>query len=71
MPLVAGIFFGWGSAAPGGAGGGVAQFFIQSMDEMSIGARKINETGAALNDMAQKMEQSIGEIGGQIDQFKV
>lgn len=44
---------------------------LQSMDEMSIGARKINETGAALNGISSKMNDSITEIGSQIDQFKV
>lgn len=43
----------------------------QSMDEMSIGARKINETGAALSGIATKMSDSIAQIGGQIDQFRV
>ena len=43
----------------------------QGMEEMSIGAKKINETGAALNGIAGKMNESISEIGGQIDQFKV
>ena len=42
-----------------------------SMDEMSVGARKINETGAALNGIAGKMNESISEIGGQINQFHV
>ena len=43
----------------------------QGMEEMSIGARKINETGAALNGIAGKMNESISEIGGQINQFHV
>ena len=42
-----------------------------SMKEMSVGARKINETGEALRGIAMQMENSITEIGGQIDQFKV
>ena len=43
----------------------------QGMDEMSIGAKKINETGSALHGIAGKMNESIAEIGEQIDQFKV
>ena len=43
----------------------------EGMDEMSVGARKINETGAALNGIANKMSSSIADIGSQIDQFKV
>lgn len=42
-----------------------------SMREMSIGAQKINETGEALRVIAGQLSSSIGEIGGQIDQFKV
>ena len=42
-----------------------------SMEEMSVGARKINETGAALSEIASKMQDSITHIGTQIDQFKV
>ena len=41
------------------------------MEEMSIGAKKINETGAALSEIAGKMQGSINQIGTQIDQFKV
>ncbi|WP_294428136.1 methyl-accepting chemotaxis protein [uncultured Treponema sp.] len=48
-----------------------AMTMTQGMEEMSIGARKINETGAALNGIASKMNESISEIGSQIDQFKV
>ncbi len=44
---------------------------LQSMDEMAIGARKINETGSALNGISVKMNDSIVEIGSQIDQFRV
>ena len=43
----------------------------QSMEEMAIGARKINETGSALSGIAGKMSESISDIGSQIDQFKV
>ena len=42
-----------------------------SMNEMRVGARKINETGEALRGIANQMEDSIQEIGGQIDQFRV
>ena len=41
------------------------------MDEMSQSAGKIGETGGALAEISALMEQSIGEIGRQIDQFKV
>ena len=43
----------------------------QSMEEMSIGARKINETGAALNDVSSQIKGSINKISVQVDQFKV
>ena len=42
-----------------------------SMEEMAVGAKKINETGAALSEIAEKMKNSIEQIGTQIDQFKV
>ncbi|WP_294428248.1 methyl-accepting chemotaxis protein [uncultured Treponema sp.] len=48
-----------------------AMTMSQSMEEMSIGARKINETGAALTEVSGQMNQSIGKIGEQVDQFKV
>jgi len=38
---------------------------------MSTGARKINETGAALSEISQKMQESINMIGGEINQFKI
>ena len=41
------------------------------MENMAASARKIDETGSALNDITRKMGQSIDEIGAQIDQFKV
>lgn len=41
------------------------------MEEMSVGARKINETGEGLNEISKKMNGSIDEIGSQIDLFKV
>ena len=43
----------------------------QSMEEMSVGARKINETGVALSDVAEQMKHSILKIGTQVDKFKV
>ncbi len=43
----------------------------ESMNEMKIGAKKINETGEALRNIAAELEKSIEEIGSQIDQFKV
>ncbi|MCR4790512.1 MAG: HAMP domain-containing protein, partial [Treponemataceae bacterium] len=42
-----------------------------SMSEMTIGAKKINETGETLRLIARYMEDSIREIGNQIDLFKV
>ncbi len=42
-----------------------------SMEEMSIGAAKINETGAALTEISRKMTDSIEQINGEINQFKV
>ena len=42
-----------------------------SMDEMSVGAQKINETGAVLTEVADRMKDSIIKIGNQIDEFKV
>ena len=42
-----------------------------SMDEMSQGARKINETGTALGDISHKVQKSIEKIGSEIDLFKV
>jgi len=47
------------------------QVMKASMEEMSIGAKKINETGSALSEIAGKMQNSIEQIGSQIDQFKV
>ena len=42
-----------------------------SMEEMSIGARKINETGVTFGVVSSKVQESIVEIGSQVDQFKV
>lgn len=43
----------------------------ESMNEMSVGAKGINETSVHLTDISQKMENSIKQIGGEIDLFKV
>ena len=43
----------------------------QGMEEMGVGAKKINETGASLSVLSEKVESSILKIGQQIDQFKV
>ncbi|MBR1403992.1 MAG: methyl-accepting chemotaxis protein [Treponema sp.] len=48
-----------------------AMAMSQSMEEMAIGARKINETGAALSDVSNQINGSIGKIGEQVDKFKV
>ncbi len=42
-----------------------------SMDEMAVGAHKINETGAVLTKVSDRMKDSIIKIGKQIDEFKV
>ena len=42
-----------------------------SMKEMSIGAQKINESGALLRDITSVVGESINKIENQIDQFKV
>lgn len=42
-----------------------------SMEEMAIRAEKINSTGSGLTDISTNIEQSISEIGTQVDQFKV
>jgi methyl-accepting chemotaxis protein len=43
----------------------------ESMEEMSVGARKINETGATLSDISGKVKDSINQIGEQVDKFRV
>ncbi len=49
-----------------------ATFSIKDgMDEMSSGARRINETGAALSELSKQMDDSINNIGVQVDKFKV
>ena len=42
-----------------------------SVSEMSIGARRINATGATLSNVAEEMSNSIDKIGNQIVLFKV
>lgn len=42
-----------------------------SMDEMSIGARRISESGTELSEISEKMKDSITDMGEQIDQFTV
>ena len=44
---------------------------LDSMNEMQIGATKINETGAALRQISNQVDESITGIGKEIDQFKV
>ena len=41
------------------------------MDEMGIGAEKINATGDALSEISTLMDESIREIGRQVDQFEL
>lgn len=42
-----------------------------SMEEISAGARIINDTGAALSDISEQVQNSIKKIGSQIDLFTV
>ena len=42
-----------------------------SMEEISIGARKINETGAMLSEISSKVQDAIDKIGSQVDLFTV
>ncbi|MFA6857835.1 MAG: methyl-accepting chemotaxis protein [Treponema sp.] len=42
-----------------------------SVGEMSLGAKKIHKTGSSLRDISENMEQTIQNIGNQIDMFKV
>ena len=44
---------------------------VNSMNDMSHSATKITETGVALSGISDKVNDSITEIGEQIDQFKV
>ena len=43
----------------------------QGMDEMSEGAKHINQTSANLADISEKMDTSIKMMGDQVDQFHV
>ena len=43
----------------------------EGMAEMSGGAYTITHSGQKLSDLAEKMAQSINNIGSQLDQFKV
>ncbi|MBQ7167936.1 MAG: methyl-accepting chemotaxis protein, partial [Treponema sp.] len=43
----------------------------QGMAGMSESARKISSTGASLAGISTRLEESIGEIGKQVDQFDV
>lgn len=42
-----------------------------SMEEMGIGATKINESGVALTDICKKTHESIDRMNNHIDKFKV
>ncbi|MCR5288828.1 MAG: HAMP domain-containing protein [Treponema sp.] len=42
-----------------------------SMEFMTATTEKLTETGNALNEITQTMSMAIGEIGSQVDQFKV
>ena len=42
-----------------------------TMDGMTAGVKKINESGSDLSSITAKMKSSIDEIGGQINQFTV
>ena len=41
------------------------------MEEISIGARRINETGIALTEISGKVQEAIDKIGSQVDLFTV
>ena len=41
------------------------------ISEMSTGARRINETGSALENISARMKEAIQKIGSQIDQFEL
>ena len=43
----------------------------QSMDEMSASASKIDSLGSSLAHISKLMDDSIGEMGKQVDQFTV
>ena len=42
-----------------------------SMEEISIGAKAINDTGSALSEISEQVQDAIGKIGDQIDLFTV
>ena len=42
-----------------------------SVEGMTLGAKKIKETGLELREISEKIKTSIDEIGYQIDKFKV
>ena len=42
-----------------------------SMEEMAVGARKINETGVTLSEISVQVKSAIQTIGDQVDLFKV
>ena len=42
-----------------------------SMEEMAVGARKINETGVTLSEISEQVKTAIDKIGSQVDLFKV
>ena len=42
-----------------------------SMEEMAVGARKINETGTTLSEISAQVKGAIETIGAQVDLFKV
>ena len=47
------------------------QVIKDGMNEMSIGAKEMNQTSAALSEISSKVNESINQIGTQIDQFQV
>ena len=48
-----------------------ASLMKNSMEEISIGAKAINDTGAALSEISDQVQEAIGKIGDQIDLFTV
>ena len=40
------------------------------MEQMLIGAKKINDTGSSLSGLSNDMENAISSISSQLDQFK-
>ena len=47
------------------------EMITTSMEEMAVGARKINETGVTLSEISDQVKVAIGKIGSQVDLFKV